>query len=62
MAKYAHDATVLPQGPGRSKVLVTADQDWREHVDTIVDSISQQGGTTCINATAVLVEAEVPVR
>jgi acyl-CoA reductase-like NAD-dependent aldehyde dehydrogenase len=58
MAKYAHDTTVLPQGPGRSKILVTADQDWREHVDTIVDSISQQGGTTCINATAVLVEGD----
>jgi acyl-CoA reductase-like NAD-dependent aldehyde dehydrogenase len=58
MAKYAHDPAVLPQGPGRSKILVTADQDWREHLDTIVDSISLQGGTTCINATAVLVEGD----
>jgi len=58
MAKYAHDTRVLPQGPGRSKILVTADQDWREHLDTIVDSISHHGGTACINATAVLVEGD----
>jgi acyl-CoA reductase-like NAD-dependent aldehyde dehydrogenase len=58
MAKYAHDTTVLPQGPGRSKILITADQDWRAHLDTIVDSISHQGGTACVNTTAVLVQGD----
>ncbi|WP_328956021.1 aldehyde dehydrogenase family protein [Kitasatospora purpeofusca] len=55
--KYA-GSTVLPQGPGRSKILVTRDTDWREHLDTIVDSIAHQGGVACINATAVLVEGD----
>lgn len=49
---------ILPQGPGRSKILVTADVDWRAHLDTIVDSISHQGGVACINATAVFVEGD----
>ncbi len=55
--KYALNSTVLPQGPGRSKVLV-ADADWASHLDTIVDSISHQGGVACTNATAVLVEGD----
>jgi len=56
--KYATDTTVLAQGPGRSKVLITADSDWRDHLDTIVDSISHHGGVKCINTTAVLVEGD----
>ncbi|GAA4770954.1 MULTISPECIES: aldehyde dehydrogenase family protein [Streptomyces] len=55
--KYA-GSTVLPQGPGRSKILVTADADWRDHLDTIVDSVSHQGGVACINATTVLVDGD----
>ncbi|PZT74840.1 MULTISPECIES: aldehyde dehydrogenase family protein [unclassified Streptomyces] len=55
--KYA-GSNILPQGPGRSKILVTADTDWREHLDTIVDSISHQGGVACINATTVLVDGD----
>ncbi|MEV4616864.1 aldehyde dehydrogenase family protein [Kitasatospora sp. NPDC049258] len=55
--KYA-GSNILPQGPGRSKILITADTDWREHLDTIVDSISHQGGVACINATTVLVEGD----
>jgi acyl-CoA reductase-like NAD-dependent aldehyde dehydrogenase len=49
---------MLPQGPGRSKILLTADVDWREHLDVIVDSISDQAGRACVNATAVLVEGD----
>ncbi|MFF7144071.1 MULTISPECIES: aldehyde dehydrogenase family protein [Streptomyces] len=56
--KYAGDPTVLPNGPGRSKILVTADCDWRDHLDMIVDSISHEGGTACVNATAVFVEGD----
>lgn len=58
VAKYAGDARVLPQGPGRSKILVTAEVDWRDHLDTIVDSIAHEGGVACINATGVLVEGD----
>ncbi|MFD5015250.1 aldehyde dehydrogenase family protein [Streptomyces chartreusis] len=53
--KYAGHSTVLPQGPGRAKILVTGG-DWRVHLDTIVDSVADEGGTACVNATAVLVE------
>jgi acyl-CoA reductase-like NAD-dependent aldehyde dehydrogenase len=49
---------VLPQGPGRSKILLTADADWREHLDVIVDSISHEGGRSCVNTTAVFVEGD----
>lgn len=58
MRKYADRPTVLRQGPGRSKILLTADVDWRKHVDLIVDSVSQGGGTGCTNATAVFVEGD----
>lgn len=58
LRKYTGDPGVLQQRPGRSKILLTADTDWREHVDTIVESVSHHGGTGCVNATAVLVEGD----
>jgi acyl-CoA reductase-like NAD-dependent aldehyde dehydrogenase len=58
IAKYANDPGVLPQGPGRSKILITADTDWRDHLDTIVASVADEGGTACVNATAVLLEGD----
>jgi acyl-CoA reductase-like NAD-dependent aldehyde dehydrogenase len=42
--KYARDTTVLTNGPGRTKILITADCDWREYLETIVDSIVNLGG------------------
>lgn len=56
--KYAADPTVLPNGPGRSKILITTEVDWRDHLDMIVDSISNQGGVGCVNTTAVFVEGD----
>ena len=56
--KYATDPTVWVNGPGQAKVLVTAEQDWNEHVDLIVDSICTFGGTACVNTTAVLYEGD----
>jgi acyl-CoA reductase-like NAD-dependent aldehyde dehydrogenase len=56
--KYAADPTVLPNGPGRTKILITADADWREHLDVIVDSVSHHGGVGCINTTAVFAEGD----
>ncbi|SDC21596.1 aldehyde dehydrogenase family protein [Actinokineospora iranica] len=56
--KYAANPHVLPQGPGRSKILVTADVDWREKIDIIAGSVSHLGGTACTCATAVLVEGD----
>jgi len=56
--KYAAIPTVLTQGPGRSKILVTADVDWRDKIDIIAGSVSHLGGTACTCATAVLVEGD----
>lgn len=56
--KYAADPTVLTNGPGRTKILITKEMDWREYLDVIVDSIADLGGTACVNATAVLYEGD----
>jgi acyl-CoA reductase-like NAD-dependent aldehyde dehydrogenase len=58
MRKYAGMSSILPQGPGRSKILLTADVDWREHLDVIVSSISELAGRACTNATAVFAEGD----
>ncbi|MBO0863721.1 MAG: aldehyde dehydrogenase, partial [Mycobacterium sp.] len=58
VAKYAGDSTVFVNGPGRAKILITADQDWHDHLETIVDSIADLGGMACVNATAVLYEGD----
>lgn len=56
--KYAHDPSVIVNGPGRTKIVITADQDWRDHLEVIVDSIANLGGMACVNATAVLYEGD----
>lgn len=56
--KYAQDLTVLTNGPGRTKILITAECDWRHYLDVIVDSIANLGGMACVNATAVLYEGD----
>ncbi|MBB5791236.1 aldehyde dehydrogenase family protein [Jiangella mangrovi] len=57
--RYGADPTVLPQGPGRTKILLAADADWRDHadlVDLVADSAARSGGAGCTNVTGVLVE------
>ena len=49
---------VLTNGPGRTKILITAECDWRDYLDVIVDSIANLGGMACVNATAVLYEGD----
>jgi acyl-CoA reductase-like NAD-dependent aldehyde dehydrogenase len=56
--KYANDPTVFVNGPGRAKVLITADHEWRDYLDVITDSIANLGGVACVNATAVLYEGD----
>jgi len=58
VAKYAKDPAVLTNGPGRTKILITAERDWRDYLDLIVDSISHLGGMACVNTTAVLYEGD----
>ncbi|MCM6774583.1 aldehyde dehydrogenase family protein [Nocardia sp. CDC159] len=57
--KYAGDRRILPQGPGRSKILITADTDWEPLVDMLVTSIGGGGGVGCVNATGIFVEGDV---
>jgi acyl-CoA reductase-like NAD-dependent aldehyde dehydrogenase len=56
--KYVDDPAVMVNGPGRTKILITADRDWRDHLDVVVDSIANLGGMACVNATAVLYEGD----
>jgi acyl-CoA reductase-like NAD-dependent aldehyde dehydrogenase len=56
--KYADNPTVVVNGPGRAKILITADRDWRDYIDMIVDSIANLGGMACVNTTAVLCEGD----
>jgi acyl-CoA reductase-like NAD-dependent aldehyde dehydrogenase len=56
--RYAQDPRVLTNGPGRTKILITAECDWRDYLDVIVDSIANLGGMACVNATAVLYEGD----
>ncbi len=57
--KYAGDASIEIHGPGRSKVLLGADQaeNWRDHLDVLVASVADNGGRSCINASAIFVPA-----
>jgi acyl-CoA reductase-like NAD-dependent aldehyde dehydrogenase len=56
--RYTQDPTVLTNGPGRTKILITAECDWRDYLDAIVDSIANLGGMACVNATTVLYEGD----
>lgn len=56
--KYRADPAVLTNGPGRAKILVTADFDWRPHLELLADSVSHGGGTGCVATTAIFVEQD----
>jgi acyl-CoA reductase-like NAD-dependent aldehyde dehydrogenase len=56
LKKYAPYRHIQVHGSGRSKVLIGDDyaDDWAKHLDVIAQSISSNGGRSCINASAVL--------
>lgn len=56
--KYVNDPTVFVNGPGCTKILITAERDWRNYLDVISDSVANLGGMACVNATAVLYEGD----
>jgi acyl-CoA reductase-like NAD-dependent aldehyde dehydrogenase len=55
--QYAHNPAIQIHGPGWSKILIGEDciENWRDYLDIIVASISDNGGRSCINASAVVV-------
>ena len=56
-AQYASNPAIQIHGPGWSKILIGEDciENWRDYLDVMVSSISDNGGRSCINASAVVV-------
>ena len=52
---WLDDPRIEVHGPGRSKILLGADEArrWEKHLDLIVDSVAANGGRSCINASSV---------
>ncbi|HYR58202.1 MAG TPA: aldehyde dehydrogenase family protein [Chthoniobacteraceae bacterium] len=57
VAQYRDNPKFSVHGPGFSKILIGEDQidHWRDHIDLIAGSISENGGRSCVNASAVVV-------
>ena len=57
MAQYANNPAIQLHGPGWSKVILGDDciENWRDYLDVITGAISDNGGRSCINASAVIV-------
>jgi acyl-CoA reductase-like NAD-dependent aldehyde dehydrogenase len=57
MAQYANNPAIQLHGPGWSKILVGEDciENWRDYLDVMAASISDNGGRSCINASAIVV-------
>jgi hypothetical protein len=55
--QYANNPAIQIHGPGWSKILIGEDciENWRDYVDVMVSAISDNGGRSCINASAVVV-------
>ena len=56
-AAYASNPAIQIHGPGCSKILIGEDQieRWPDFIDLIVSAISDNGGRSCINVSAVVV-------
>jgi hypothetical protein len=55
--RWKDDARVEVHGPGFSKVVIGPDaaDDWERHLDLIVESVANNGGRSCVNASGVWV-------
>lgn len=56
-APYANNPAIQIHGPGYSKILIGEDdiERWPEFIDILVTSILDNGGRSCVNASAVVV-------
>jgi acyl-CoA reductase-like NAD-dependent aldehyde dehydrogenase len=54
---WANDPRIEIHGPGYSKVIIGEDciDEWEQYLDVIVASIAENGGRSCVNASAVWV-------
>ena len=55
--QYAGNPGVQVHGPGYSKILIGDDEieNWQDYLNVMVSSISENGGRSCINASAIIV-------
>jgi acyl-CoA reductase-like NAD-dependent aldehyde dehydrogenase len=55
--QYRGNPKFSVHGPGWSKILIGDDQieNWREYIDLMASSIAENGGRSCVNASAVVV-------
>jgi acyl-CoA reductase-like NAD-dependent aldehyde dehydrogenase len=55
--QYANNPAIQVHGPGWSKILIGEDciENWRDYVDVMAGAISDNGGRSCINASAIVV-------
>lgn len=58
VAKYTNNPKVLVQGPGRSKIIIGKDVDYKEAAVLAVQSALALGGAACVSTSAVLVEGD----
>lgn len=56
-AQYANNPAIQVHGPGFSKILIGDDEieNWPDYIDLIASSVAENGGRSCINASAVVV-------
>ncbi|MCX8090146.1 MAG: aldehyde dehydrogenase family protein [Verrucomicrobiae bacterium] len=61
-AQYAHNPAIQIHGPGWSKILIGNDciEHWREFLDVMVSSVVENGGRSCLNASAIVVPRYAP--
>ena len=54
---YAKNPAIQVHGPGYSKILLGADEveHWPDYIELMVSSVSDNGGRSCINASAIVV-------
>ncbi len=55
--QYANNPAIQIHGPGWSKILIGEDEieNWPDYIDLIAGSIADNGGRSCVNASAVVV-------
>ncbi len=55
--QYVNNPAIQVHGPGWSKILIGDDciEHWRDYLDVMVASIADNGGRSCINASAIVV-------
>ena len=55
--QYASNPAIQIHGPGWSKILIGEDcvDQWKDYIDVMVSAISDNGGRSCINASAIVV-------